>query len=210
MRSVARAIPAGGLGFAVSLLVAACGGGSGLLTGDQSNAISNQLSQISSALQAGDCSTVSKSTVDLAHEVAQLPASVNPTLRSNLDQGVSTVGQLANQECRPASTTRTTTSSTSTTSSTTTTTSTPTQTSTTAPATTTTSTTSSATTPSSTGTTSTGSGGAGLGGGDGGSGSGNGNSAGSGSGGAGATVGSTGAVAPGGTSADNGNGGNRK
>lgn len=178
MRSVPRALLAGGLGFAVSLVVAACGGGSGLLSSNQASTISSQLDQISSALQSGDCRAVSSATVGLSDAVASLPGSVSPTLRSNLDQGVSTVGRLANQDCRnapatttPTTTTTTTPTTTSQTSSTTqTTTTTPTTTSTTTPTTST-----SATTPAGPGTTSTGSGGAGLGSGNG---NGNGNSGG--------------------------------
>ena len=49
MRYAPRAILACGLGFAVSFVVA-CGGGSGLLSGDQSNALSGQAEQISSAV----------------------------------------------------------------------------------------------------------------------------------------------------------------
>jgi hypothetical protein len=192
MRLLPRALLAGGLGFTVSLVVAACGGGSGLLSGDQANTINSQLNQISSALAAGDCRAVSSATVNLSNAVANLPSGVNPTLRSNLDQGVSTVGQLANQQCKPASTG---TPTTSTSTSTTTTTTTPTATShtTTSSATTTTTptaTSTSETTPSGPGTTSTGSGGAGIGGGAGG---GNGNGNGNGT--------------TGGTSAGNGNGG---
>jgi hypothetical protein len=185
MRFVPRSLLGGGLGFTVSLVVAACGGGSGLLSSDQASTINSQLNQISTALQAGDCRTVSSATVTLSSAVANLPASISPTLRSNLDQGISTVGQLANRDCRPSQATTTpkttTTTSTSTTSSTPTTT-TSTSTTTTTPTSPTTST--SATTPAGPGTTSTGSGGAGLGNGNG---NGNGNS--------------------GGASAGNGNGG---
>ncbi len=210
MRSLPRAILAGSLGLAVSLSVAACGGGSGLLSSDQSNSINSQLTQISSALQSGDCSTVNRTTVSLARAVASLPATVNPTLRQNLDQGVSTVGQLANQQCKPASSTTTTTPTTSTSPSSTSTTSTtpaqPTTTTSAAPPTTSTPSAPPATTPASPGTTSTGSGGAGIG-----NGNGNGNGGGNGPGNGGASPGPAGAVAPGtpgGASSDKGNGGN--
>jgi hypothetical protein len=215
MRFLPRAILAGGLGLAVSLSVAACGGGAGLLSSDQSNSINSQLSNISSALQAGDCSTVSKTTVSLARSVAALPGTINPTLRQNLDQGVSTVGQLANQQCRPSSsstTTPTTSSSTSTsTSSSSTTPTQPTTTSSSPPPTTSTSSSPPATTPASPGTTSTGSGGAGLG--NNGNGNGNGNGGGGGgSQGGGASPGPAGAVTPGtpgGASADKGSHGGK-
>src|ERR1700704_5664330 len=102
MRSVLRALLAGGLVFTVSLVVAACGGGSGLLSSDQASTISSQLDQISSALQSGDCRPASGPKVNPSPEGATLPASVSPTLRSNLDQGISPVGQLANRQCKPS------------------------------------------------------------------------------------------------------------
>jgi hypothetical protein len=171
MRQLSRAILAGGLGFAVALLVAACGGGSGLLSSDQASSLNGQLDQVSSAVNAGNCGAASSAAASLTNAVSNLPPSVNTTLRNNLDQGASTVSQLAQRDCRH---TTSTTTSTSTTSSTSTTATTPktttTQTSTsnthTAPPPTTST---SGGTPPGPGTTSTssGSGGAGLGGGNG-------------------------------------------
>lgn len=134
MRQVSRAILAGGLGFAVALLVAACGGGAGLLSSDQANSLSSQLDQVSSAVSSGNCGAASSAAAQFVNSVGNLPSTLNPTLRSNLNQGASTVSQLAQQDCRQATTPTT---STSTTSSTTTT--------TTAPKTTTTTTTTSTT-----------------------------------------------------------------
>jgi hypothetical protein len=166
MRYAPRAILAGGLGFAVSC-VAACGGSAGLLSGDQSIALSGQGNEISSAVQSGDCGAAVNASAALNRDVATLPVTVNPTLRSNLNQGALTIAQLAAKDCRQhtATTTSTpaTTSSTSTTPSTSSST-TPTTTSSTSTTTTTTTTSTSATTPTNTGTstTSTTTGGAGL------------------------------------------------
>ena len=200
MRTLLRALLGGGLGFAVSLIVAACGGSSGLLSSEQASTINSRLDQISSAVQAGDCRSASRATVSLGDAVASLPSTVSQSLRTNLDQAVSTVGKLASQDCQsaqsnktPTSTTITTTTTTPTTTTTTTTTpstatstphsnSTPTTTTSRPPTSS-----STATTPPSTGTSSRGSGGAGIGGGGNGNGNGNGNS--------------------GGASAGNGNGG---
>jgi hypothetical protein len=194
MRYAPRAILAGGLGFAVSC-VAACGGGAGLLSGDQSIALSGQGNEINSAVQSGDCGAAINASAALNKDVQNLPVTVNPTLRSNLSQGASTIAQLAAKDCRqhaatttlsppPTSTPTTITSPTSSTT-------TPTTTSTTT--TTSTSTTSStATTPPNTSTSSTTTGGVGLGGGtttgtgtgtSGGTGPGDGNSGGNGGGG---------------------------
>jgi len=165
MRYAPRAILAGGLGFAVSLL-AACGGGSGLLSSDQSLGLSGQADQISSAVSAGNCGAAANASQALDREVQTLPVTLDPTLRNDLSQGASTIAELAGKDCRQhvASTpsTPTTSSSTSTTSSSTSTSST----STTTPTTTSsTSTSTTATTPPNTGTSSTTTGGVGLGGG---------------------------------------------
>jgi hypothetical protein len=179
MRFLPRALVACGTGFAVSLL-AACGGGAGLLSGGQANSLSNQLDQVGSAANSGDCGGASSASRAFNVAVSNLPDTINRTLRANLIQGGSTVGQLAAQDCQKttATTTPTTSSTTSTstpttttsTSSSTTTTTTPTTTTTTTPTTTT------ETTPTTTSsTTTTSSGGGGLSGGGGNSGAGNGN-----------------------------------
>ena len=163
MRYAPRAILAGGLGFAVSF-VAACGGGSGLLSADQSNALSGQADQINSAVVAHNCGAALNASEVLNSDVRTLPVTIDPTLRRNLSQGARTIADLAGQECRHTTSTAsipttTSTTSTTTTSSTSTSASTPTTTTTTTTATT------SATTPTGTGTTSTTTGGVGLGGG---------------------------------------------
>jgi len=165
MRYAPRAILAGGLGFAVSFVVA-CGGGAGLLSGNQSSSLSGQLAQVSNAVQSGNCGAASQASESLNNAVQNLPVTINPTLRGNLVQGVATVAQLAQTDCRNHSTTSATAPTTVTSTSTTTpTSSTSTSNTTTTNTTTTTTTTSStATSPPSTGTTSTTTGGAGLGG----------------------------------------------
>lgn len=167
MRYAPRAILAGGLGFAVAC-VAACGGGSGLLAGDESISLNGQAEEISSAVQSGNCGAATNASAALQDDVQKLPAGVNPTLRRNLSQGAATIARLAQKDCRQSTETTSstpTTTSTSTSTSTTTPSTTSTSTSTSTPTTTsTTSTTSStATTPTETGTTSTTTGGAGLG-----------------------------------------------
>jgi hypothetical protein len=162
MRYAPRAILAAALGFAVSFVVA-CGGGSGLLSGDTSAALSSQADQVSSAVQAGNCGAALNASAVLASDVQTLPVTINPTLRRNLSQGASTIAELARKDCHHTTSTQSATTSSSTT---TTSTSTSTSTSTTTPTTTSTSTTSStATTPTDTGSTSTTTGGVGLGGG---------------------------------------------
>ncbi len=173
MRLAPRALLAGGLGFAVAFLVA-CGGGANLLTGGESSNLNSQLDAVSSAVDSGNCGAAATEISGFSNAVADLHATVSPTLRRNLLQGASTVAQLAAKDCHTTSSTTTSTaplSTSSTSSSTTTPTTTSTSSSTTPTTPTTTST--SATTTSTPGTTSTsGSGGAGLGGGGGGNGNG--------------------------------------
>jgi len=184
-----RALLACGLGFAVSF-IAACGGSSGLLSGDQANSLSSQLDTLSSAVAAGNCGTAAGAARAFNNAVANLPSTVNTTLVANLGQGAQTVSQLAAQDCQnaatsttsasttPTSTTTTTTPTTTTTTTPTTTTTTSTTTPTTTSTTQTSTTSTSATTTTSSGTTSTapnGGAGVGAGGGNGGTGTGNGN-----------------------------------
>jgi hypothetical protein len=162
MRHAARALLAGGLGFAVSLLVA-CGGGAGLLSSDQANRLNSKLDQLSLALDAHQCSAANRAASSFSSAVANLPSTVNTTLQANLNQGASTLAQRTAIDCSKTTTTTTTTSSTTTSSTTSssTTTETPFTTTTAAPPTST-----PATTQATPGTTSTGgtTGGAGLGG----------------------------------------------
>jgi hypothetical protein len=180
-----RALLAGGLGFAAALL-AACGGSSGLLSGSQANNLNASLDQLSNAVDAGQCGAAANAVTTFSNAVVDLPPSVSATLTHNLEQGASTVAQLAAKDCQTASSTTssTTTSSSTTTTSTPTSTSTTTSTPTTTTSTPTTTTSTTATTQTGSGTTSTdsGSGGAGLGG-SGGGGSGGGGTGGSGTGG---------------------------
>jgi hypothetical protein len=169
MRNLRRALLAGGLGFAVSL-IASCGGGAGLLSGDQANTLNNQLNQVSADLAAGHCRAVRSDGRSLVAAVANLPSTINSTLRQDLAAGSSTVSQLAVKQCHPVSTTPTTTAATTTTTAPTTT---ATTTTTTPPPTQTHTTTTTTPTPPPTTVTTTGpSGGGGLGGGGGGGGGG--------------------------------------
>jgi hypothetical protein len=163
MRHVSRALLAGGLGLAVSLLVA-CGGGAGLLSSNQANTLNSQLDQVSSAVASGNCAAASSAVSDFSNMASNLPTSVNQTLRDNLTQDATTLGQLAAKDCQNATTT-TSTTTTPTTSTTQTTSTSSTTTTPTTQSTTSSTFTSPATSSTNTGTSSTGtSGGAGLGG----------------------------------------------
>lgn len=159
MRPGLRGLVAGGLGFAVSL-IAACGSSSGLLSATTANSLTAQLQQISTDIQQGNCAGAADELGRVTQQIQNLPSSVNSTLRSNLDQGLTKAQELVASQCRStAATTPTTTTATQPTTTQTTTQPTITQTTTTAttaPTTTTATTTTPATTPPKSGTTSTG------------------------------------------------------
>jgi hypothetical protein len=155
MRPAIRAFVAGGLGFAVSL-IAACGGGSQVLSADQAGTLSAQLNRLQNAVTNGDCSGVQTALSQLSAEISNVG---NDTARANLTEGYTTLQQQATAEC-PVSTPHTTSTQTTTTHTTTTTTPTVTIHTVTTP------TTPTATTPTTPGTTTNsgpGSGGAGFG-----------------------------------------------
>ena len=114
MRHVSRALLAGGLGLAAAFL-AACGAGSGLLSSSQASALIAEVNQATSDVSNGDCTNANTILVDVQTKVAGLPASVNPTLVSDLDHGADTLRALANKKCSgslgvgPTSTTTTST-----------------------------------------------------------------------------------------------------
>jgi hypothetical protein len=178
MRHWPRAVLAGGMGFAVSCLAACGGGGPGLLSGDQAGRLQSQLGQVSNAVAAQNCGQAATSGLALGTSIQNLPPTINPNVRGNLERGYRTTYQLALRDCRQTTATTTATSSST---STTTTPATPssTTTTTTSTTTTTTPTTTTATTPTVNPTTPTTpptntspSGGGGLGGGGGGGGGG--------------------------------------
>ncbi len=107
-----RAIVAAGLGFAVSALVG-CGGSGSLLSGSQASRLNNQLEQASQDLASEQCRDASRDISNFRSSVDSLNA-VNATLIRNLDQGASTIEDLADSEC-PIETQTTSTRSTPTT-----------------------------------------------------------------------------------------------
>jgi hypothetical protein len=154
MRPALRALVAGGLGFAVSL-IAACGGGSRVLSADQANALRSRLDQLQSAVNNGNCTGVQNGLSQLSAEISNVP---NSTARTNLTDGFETLQRQASTECQ-VSTAQTTSTATATNTTTTQTTQTATTQTQTVPTTT-------ATTPPNPGTTTNpgpGSGGAGFG-----------------------------------------------
>src|ERR1700685_1134769 len=119
MRYAPRALLVGGRGLAASCL-AACGGGAGLLSSDQSNNLNAAVQSLTSAVPSGNCAEAANAADSLRNEGQTLPLSVNPSLKANLSEGVQKVSAYAQTACRSSSTSKTTSSSSTTTTDTTT------------------------------------------------------------------------------------------
>jgi hypothetical protein len=118
MRHLPRALLAGGLGFAMSL-IAGCGGGAGLLSSDQAGNLNSQLDQVSSAVAAGHCDAARNAASSFSQAVFNLPSTISGTLKTDLGSAANTISQLVPQKChQAAATTNTATTATNTTSTT--------------------------------------------------------------------------------------------
>jgi cell division septation protein DedD len=112
------------LGLACAALVA-CGGGSGadLIPAGKASRIEAQLDRIRAAVDAGSCTRLPDDVATLQQQVNALPSSVDPELRSRLQEGVDNLAQISVEEClaraneqtTPTQTTPTTTTPTTTT-----------------------------------------------------------------------------------------------
>jgi hypothetical protein len=156
MRQGLRALVAGGLGLAVSL-IAACGSSSGLLSSGTASNLTGQLQQVSTDIRSGNCAGAADQLATVTQQIQNLPNSVSSTLRTDLDQGLTKAQELLASQCTTTATTTPTPTTTATapTPTTQTTTQPTTTQSTTQPATTSPTTTTPATTPPKTGTTTT-------------------------------------------------------
>jgi hypothetical protein len=94
-----RAFVAAGAGIAASVIVG-CGSSGSWLSASQSTRLSEELNRVTRALDDRQCSQAQQYLADFQSYVDNL-GGVNSTLISDLDQGVSTVQSLANQQCRP-------------------------------------------------------------------------------------------------------------
>jgi hypothetical protein len=109
MRQGLRAVVAGGLGLAVSL-IAACGSSNGLLSSSTASTLTDQLQQVSTNIENGNCAAAADQLASVTQQIQRLPSSVSSTLRSNLDQGLTKAQELLAAQCKtPATTTPSTT-----------------------------------------------------------------------------------------------------
>ena len=112
-----RVMLAAAAGFAAAAL-AGCGGSSGLLSQGDANRLNTELTNASSALNAGNCTGAAVALASFRSSVESL-YSVNQTLISNLDSGAQKIMGLALKECGRHTDTQTATTPTTTTTETT-------------------------------------------------------------------------------------------
>jgi hypothetical protein len=99
MRYIPRALLAGGLGFAVAVVVAACGGSSGLLSPQQASTLTSRLDAVASAIQSNHCTQAGAAAQKFDNAVSNLPGSVNATLTDNLKQASAALAAQAQPDC---------------------------------------------------------------------------------------------------------------
>ncbi len=141
-RGHARALPAGLLGLAVAVALAACGSsGKGLIPSANAGPLVGDFETVLQAAQSGggNCSATEAALAKTEEDFRALPSSVDHGLRANLRQGIANLHDRAHELCsQPAGSGTNTTATTKTTTKTTTTDTTPTTTTTAPPKTTTT------------------------------------------------------------------------
>jgi hypothetical protein len=104
MRYILRALLPGVLGFAVAVLVAACGGSSSLFSAAQATSLNGQLAAVQNDLNNGNCSAVVTDAQSFDQAVSNL-SGVNGRLVNNLKQASSALANRAGKDCKPQQTT---------------------------------------------------------------------------------------------------------
>ncbi len=100
MRYIPRALLAGGLGFALAVLVAACGGSSGLLSAQQASTLDSQLNAVAAAIDSNHCGQAGAAAQTFDNAVSNLPSSLNKTLTNNLKQASAALAAKAGPDCQ--------------------------------------------------------------------------------------------------------------
>ncbi|MHB8694660.1 MAG: hypothetical protein ACYDHH_25775 [Solirubrobacteraceae bacterium] len=108
MRYIFRALLPGGLGFAVAVLVAACGGGSGLLSSAQGTSLNNQLNAVANDINSGRCSAAATDAQAFDQAVTNL-SGVTAPLVNNLKQASQPLASKAGPACQQSASVPTTT-----------------------------------------------------------------------------------------------------
>jgi outer membrane biosynthesis protein TonB len=85
---------------ALSALAVACGNSSELLSERRAARLTGDVDRVAEAVRQGDCEATSVRLQELQAEVAELPSSVSPDLRRNLEDGVTRLASQAVEECQ--------------------------------------------------------------------------------------------------------------
>ena len=84
---------------ATGVLLAACGGAGGLIPATNAGALITDLNNISAAVSNFDCPTTETAIRQADSDFARLPPNVNPTLRMEIQNGLSTLVTSARKQC---------------------------------------------------------------------------------------------------------------
>jgi hypothetical protein len=95
-----RALAAATLGLATAALIAACGASSGLLGSGQASGLKNRLEAVVNAVGNGDCASATTAANSFSAAVANLPASVDGGLKSDLERAATKLTKDAQQRCQ--------------------------------------------------------------------------------------------------------------
>ncbi|MEI2701100.1 MAG: hypothetical protein V9E83_01715 [Baekduia sp.] len=104
------------------LVLAGCGGRSGLLPSEDANALLGDVQRIEQLLAAGTCGEIPAAIADAQERAGALPTSVDRRLRSRIEEGLARLQTQAPRDCLTGTTTVTTNTTTTATTATTTTT----------------------------------------------------------------------------------------
>ena len=89
--------------LATAVLVASCGGTSGLIPANYAAVLQNDLTNIESDVQLQDCTSTNHDLNTVSSDLDNLPASVSHTLVANLNHGLLILHRVAVKECRAPS-----------------------------------------------------------------------------------------------------------
>lgn len=113
MRFAALILLAAALGVACSVLVA-CGGSNddNLIPGRDAEALKRYADRVGTAVGRQDCAEAQTDVARAIKRIGALPATVDPDLRANLEEGFNNLARQAETQCQGTTTTDTTTTET--------------------------------------------------------------------------------------------------
>ena len=103
MRKLLITLLAGALGLSSGVL-AACGNRNGLIPRTNAEALKHSLDKVAAAAGRHDCARATTALEEAQTRAFNVPASVNPKLRNNIDEGLSRLVQDVDAKCRTTTT----------------------------------------------------------------------------------------------------------